>query len=155
MSITRPPQRLRFAGLLIALVAPVVAAGLYPAAAGAGAPHEASQGQRLEFRLSGRDHQDVLGAGAIVINASCPTEACSVVAKATSQKPSIHTATVRAHIAAGDAASIALPLAKRQQGKLRAALEAGRSPTLLVKATARDHRGNKVPLKLEVHAFKP
>lgn len=155
MSITRPPQRLHLARLLIALVAPIVVAGLCPAVAGAGAPHEASKGHHLEFRLSGRDRQDVLGASAIVINARCPTEACTVVAKATSKKPSIHTATVHAHVAAGKAASITLPLAKRQRGKLKAALEAGKSPILLVKATAHDHAGNKIPLTLEVRAFKP
>lgn len=151
MSIIRPPQRLHLTRLIIALVAPVVVTGFYPAAAGAGA----TQGHHLEFRLSGRDHQDVLGARAIVINARCPTEACTVVARATSRQPSIQSATIHAHVAAGKAATIMLPLAKRQRGKLKAALEAGKSPSLMVKATAHDQVGNKIPLSLEVRAFKP
>ncbi len=141
--------------MVIALLAPVLVAGLIPAAAGAGAPKDAPKGHHLEFRLSGRDHQDVLGARAVVINARCPTEACTVVAQATSQNPSIHTGTVQVHVAAGKAASISLPLAKHQRGKLKAALEAGKSPTLKVKATARDHAGNRIPLSFKVRAFKP
>ena len=151
MSIIRPSQRLPLACILIALSVPVVAAAFVPSLAGAGAP----KGHHLEFRLSGRDHQDVLGEGAIVINARCPTEACTVVATATSEKPSIHTATVHAKIAAGKAASITLPLAKKQKGKLKAALEAGKSAPLTVKATAHDHAGNRIPLSFEVRAYKP
>jgi hypothetical protein len=155
MSIMRPPQRLHLARVVIALAASVAVAGLIPAAAGARGPQGSSKGHHLEFRLSGRDHQDILREGAIVINARCPTEACTVVAQATSRTPAIHTATVHARVGAGKAASISLPLAKRQRGKLKAALRAGKSPTLTVKAIARDHAGNKIPLSFEVRAFKP
>lgn len=155
MSIIRPQQRLHLARILIAVLAPVVVAGLVPAAAGAGGPQGGSKGHHLEFRLSGRDHQDILGAGVIAFNALCPTESCTVVASATSKSPSIHSATVHAHVAAGKAKSISLPVAKRQRGKLKAALEAGKTPILKIKAIARDKSGNRIPLSFEVRAFKP
>jgi len=155
MSIIRPPQRLHLARVLIGLAASAAVAGLLPAAAGAGGPQGGSTSHHLEFRLSGRDHQDVLGVGAILINARCPTEACAVVAKATSESPSIQSGTVHAHLAAGQAKRISVPLARRQRGKLKAALKAGKTPILTVEATARDNSGNRIPLSLEVRAFKP
>lgn len=151
MSIIRPTQRLRPNRILIALAAGVALAALVPAAAGAGNPPT----HHLEFRLSGSGHQDVIGTHAIVVNARCQEEDCTVVASASAKKPAVHSATVRAHIEAGAATTISMPLAPRQRGRLKAALEAGESPTLTVKAVAHDHSGNKVPLTFEVHARKP
>jgi hypothetical protein len=151
MSIIRPHKKLHLTRIVIALLAPVAATALVPAAAGAGK----TTTHRLEFRLSGPGHQDVLGTGAIAFTAHCLTEACTVVASASSNHPSIHSGTVRAHVARGKAATLSLPLAPRQQGKLKAALESGKSPALTVKATAHDSAGNRVPLSLEVHASKP
>jgi hypothetical protein len=151
MSIIRPSPRLRPSRILIALAATVTLVALVPTAAGAGAPKV----HRLSFHLSGPLHQDVIGAGAIEIRARCPTEACTIVAQATSKSPSFRTAKVHAQIPAGAAESISLPLAPRDRGKLKAAFKAGRSPTLTVNAIARDAAGTKVPLSIEVRPSKP
>jgi hypothetical protein len=148
MSIIRPLQRLRRGPVLIALSAGIAAAALVPTAAAAPQMHH------LEFHLSGPSPQDIVGAAAIRVQASCPTEACTVVASATSEHPAIHTSNARISVRAGGAATLKLPLAPRQRGKLKAALEAGRSPTFTVNATARDHAGTKVPLTIQVRPQK-
>lgn len=151
MSIIRPVPRLLSGRVPSALLAALVAIALVPATAGAGG----IETHHLIFRLSGQSHQDVLGAGAIVVDAHCPTEACTVVATATSKSPAFHTAKVHAHIPAGAAASLSLPLGPHRRGRLKAALEAGHSPTLMVKATAHDRAGDKILLSLTVHPAKP
>jgi hypothetical protein len=148
MSIIRPLLKLRRTPILIGLLAAIVAAALVPAASSAAR----QPAHHLVFRLSGPEHQDVLGAGAIKIRARCPAEACTVVASATSKSPSIRTARARAHIAAGSAETLSLPLSPRQAGKLKAALKTGRSPAFTVKAIASDPAGTHVPLSIEVHA---
>lgn len=149
VSFARPSQRLRRGPILIGLAA-VIAAALLPAAAGAG-----STNHHLEFRLSSPEHQDIVGEGAILIRARCLGEPCTVVAAAKSKNPLLHTGKARAQIAAGEAETLALPLPKQQRGKLKAALEAGRSPVFTVKATARDQAGTHIPLSIEVKAQKP
>jgi hypothetical protein len=128
----------------------VIAAALLPAAAGAG-----STSHHLEFRLSSPEHQDIVGEGAILIRARCLGEPCGVVAAGKSTQPSLHTGTVRAQLAPGVAETLSLPLSKLQRGKLKAALEAGRSPVFTVTATARDRTGTHIPLSIEVTARKP
>jgi hypothetical protein len=157
MSIIRPSLRLRPGRILIGLLTAITAAALIPSAAGAGAPKgdQAPAGHHLVFRLSGRSHQDVIGAHSVTVRARCPVEACTVVASATSQSPAIHTARVHAQIPAGSAAALTVPLAPRDRGKLKAALEAGHSPTLMVKVIAHDGAGNRIPLTIEVRPFKP
>jgi hypothetical protein len=151
MSIIRPALRLRPRRILTALAATIALAALIPMAAGAGGPKV----HRLVFNLSGSFRQDVIGAGVIKIRARCPTEACTVVAQATSKSPSFRTAKVHAHVPAGSAESIFLPLAPRDRGKLKAAFKAGHSPTLTVKATAHDVVGTEVPLSIKVRPSKP
>jgi hypothetical protein len=148
MSIIRPLQRLRRGPVLIALSAGIAAAALVPAAAAA------PQGHHLEFHLSGQSPQDIVGAAAIRIRVSCPTEACTVVASATSEHPAVHTGSARIAVRAGAAATLKMPLAPRQRGKLKAVLAAGHTPTFIVHATARDHAGSKVPLTIEVRSQK-
>jgi hypothetical protein len=148
MSIIRPLQRLRRRPVLIALSAGILAAALVPAAAAA------PRANHLKFHLSGPSPQDIVGSEAIRVRASCPSEACTVTATATSEHPSVHTGSARVSVRAGGAATLNLPLAPRQRGKLKAALEAGRSPTFTVNATARDHAGTKVPLTIQVRSLK-
>lgn len=143
-------QRLSRRPILIGLTAAIALAAL-PAAAGAGG----SNGHHLEFRLSGPAHQDMVGESAILIGARCTGEPCTVVASAKSKNPSLHSGVARAKIAGGTADTIVLPLPRRQRGKLKATLEAGRSPTFTVKATAHDHAGTHIPLSFEVQAQKP
>jgi hypothetical protein len=145
VSIARPPLRPRRARFFIGLVAAAAALALVPAASGAPTHH-------LVFRLSGSSHQDMVAAEGIAIGLHCPIEACTVVASASSASPSVRTASVRTQIAAGTAKQLILPLAPRQTDKLKAALEAGQSPTLTVHATARDSSGNRVPLTLQVRS---
>ncbi|HXF32705.1 MAG TPA: hypothetical protein VN522_14410 [Solirubrobacterales bacterium] len=126
-------------------------AALLPAVAGAGGTTH----HQFEFRLSGPEHQDMVGERAILIRARCIGEPCTVVASAKSESPALHSGTARARIGAGETEVLTLPLAPRQRGKLKAALEAGRSPTFTVAATAHDAAGTYVPLSLEVRAQKP
>jgi hypothetical protein len=148
MSIIRPPVKRRSGRILTGLAAAAIAAAaLAPAATSATQHH-------LVFKLSGSSHQNMVDAEAIVIAAHCPTEACTVVAAATSTSPSIHTARVRAHVPAGTTEQLLLPLAPRQSAKLKAAVKAGKPPTLTVHATAHDSAGNNVPLTLLVHSNK-
>jgi hypothetical protein len=139
--------RLRLAPILIGLS--LLAAAFLPVAAGAGETHH------LEFRLSAPRHQDLVGARAVTIRARCLGEPCVVVAVAKSKNPALRTAKARLKIGAGESGSLALPLPKRQRGKLKAALAAGRHPPFTVEATAHDHAGTHVPLTLEVRAQKP
>jgi hypothetical protein len=143
-----PPPRLLRAPILIGLC---VAAALFPAAAGAGEPGA----HHLEFRLSAPDHQDLVGEGVLMVRARCLDEPCIVVAMAKSKSPVIRTGRGHAKIGAGKAKTLLLPLAKRQRGKLKAALEAGRHPTFTIEATAHDHAGTRIPLSLEVRVQKP
>lgn len=145
MSIIRPILRLSRGRILIGLTATATAAALVPAASGAG-----PTAHRLVFRLSGAGHQDVLGAGAIKVRGRCPSEACTVVASAASKDPDLHTARARAHIVAGAAETLLLPLPPRQASKLKATLKAGGSPIFTVTATARDDHGSSVPLSIQV-----
>jgi hypothetical protein len=149
VSFARPLQRLSRGPILIGL-AVIALAALLPAAAGAG-----SNAHHLEFRLSALPHQDVVGESAIAVRVRCLSEPCTVVASAKSKNPSLHTGTARTQIAAGEAETLSLPLAPRQRGKLKAALEAGRSPTFTVTATAHDQAGTRIPLSITVEAKKP
>lgn len=150
MSFARLSQRPSRRPILIALTAAIAVAALLPAAAGAG-----PQGHHLEFRLSSPEHQDIVGEGAILIRARCLGEPCTVVAAAKSKSPALHTGKARAKIGADEAETVSLPLAKRQLGKLKAALEAGHHPTFTVEATAHDRAGTYIPLSIEVTAQKP
>ncbi|HEX4753845.1 MAG TPA: hypothetical protein VH268_13165, partial [Solirubrobacterales bacterium] len=148
MSIIRPPERPRRGRKVIALLTvAATAAALVPAASSA---HRGSGRHHLVFKLAGPAHQNVIGTHGIVISVRCPAEACTVVASATSSSPSIHTAKVRIRVAAGGTERLTLPLSTRDSGKLKAALEAGKKPSLTVKATAKDGFGSKVPLSLRV-----
>ena len=148
MSFARPLQRLSRGPILIGLA--LIVAALLPTAAGAGA-----NAHHLEFRLSALPHQDMVGESAIQVRVRCLSEPCTVVASATSESPSIHSGTARAQLAVGEAGTLSLPLAPRQRGKLKAALEAGRSPTFTVRATAHDQAGTRIPLSITVEAKKP
>lgn len=141
----RPPRGPILIGLaLFALVA------LLPAAAIGG-----TKGAHLEFRLSAMPRQDMLGESAVEVRARCLSEACTVVASASSKNPALHTGQARTRLAAGEAKALSLPLSKLQRGKLKAALESGRSPIFTVKATAHDKAGNYVPLTIQVEAKQP
>jgi hypothetical protein len=148
MSTVRPPVRLQSRRILIGLAAAAAVVALAPTASSAQARHH------LVFKLSGPAHQNLVGSEGIAISLHCPLEACTVVASAFSKSPSIHTDQVRTHVAGGTTANLTLPLAPRQNGKLKAALEAGKSPAVTVHATARDSSGNKVSLSLLVRANK-
>jgi hypothetical protein len=153
MSIIRPPMKPRRGRKVIGLLAvTALSAALIPAASSA---HRGSGRHNLVFRVTGSAHQDVIDAHGIVISVRCPAEACTVVASATSASPSIHTGKFHAHVAAGGAERLTLPLSTRDSGKLKAALEAGKAPTLTVKATAKDGFGSEVPLSLQVKPVKP
>jgi hypothetical protein len=149
VSFARPLQRLSRGPILIAL-AVIALAALLPAVAGAG-----SNAHHLEFRLSALPHQDMVGESAIAVRVRCLTEPCTVVASAKSKSPALQSGTTRARLAAGEAETLSLPLAPRQRGKLKAALEAGRSPTFTVTATAHDQGGTRIPLTITVEAKKP
>lgn len=149
MSFARPFQRPSRGPFLIA-AALIVLAALLPAAA-AGGPKQ----NHLEFRLSALPHQDMVGESAIELRARCIGEPCTVVASATSKSPALHTGQARLKIAAGESTTLSLPLPKLQRGKLKAALEAGKSPTFTVEATAHDKGGTRIPLKIEIKAQKP
>lgn len=150
VSFARPSQRLPRGPILIGLLAIAIAA-LLPPVAGAG---PAKGGHHLEFRLSAQGHQDMVGESAVLVRARCLGEPCTVVATAKSKNPALHTGTARVHLAADAAETISLPLPPRQRGKLKAALEAGKSPTFTVEATASDKAGTHVPLSIEVRAHK-
>ncbi len=162
MSIIRPagkrspqlvpyPSRRRPGRILIGLLAMSVgAAALVPALAAAG-PHQGRH--KLVFRIDGQARQDVIGAGGIVVTASCPAEACTVVASAKGKTPSIHTDKVRMRVSGGGTQRMMLPLSAKQVEKLQAALAAGKKPSLTVSATAHDGYGAKVPLELTVTAL--
>jgi hypothetical protein len=145
----RPRRGRKVIGLLAVTA---LSAALVPAASSA---HRGSGRHNLVFKVTGSSHQNVIGTHGIVISVRCPAEACTVVASATSTSPSIHTTTVRAHVAAGGAGRLTLPLSTRDSGKLKAALEAGKAPILTVKATAKDGFASKVPLSLQVKPVKP
>jgi hypothetical protein len=149
VSFARPFQRLPRGPILIAL-ALVSLAALLPAAAGAG-----GNGHHLEFRLSALPDQDIVGASAIQVRVRCLSEPCTVVASAKSKNPTLQSGTTRAQIGVGEVETLSLPLASRQRGKLKAALEAGRSPTFTVSATAHDQAGTRIPLSITVQAKKP
>ncbi|MFT3862857.1 MAG: hypothetical protein QM729_01190 [Solirubrobacterales bacterium] len=133
---------------LLTLTATTVA--LAPATATA-----APEKHDLVFKISGQARQNVVGAHGIVITARCPTEACTVVAAASSKSPSIHTGKVRARVAAGGSERLTLPLGKKGGAKLEAALAAGKSPTFTVQITAKDAFGVRVPLSLQVRPSGP
>ncbi len=133
--------------ILIGLATTAMAAALLPASSGAGQHH-------LVFELSGPSHQNMVTAAAVDVSVECPTEACTVVASASSASPSVHTGTVRTRVARGSAQTLTLPLAPAQNAKLKAATQAGKSPTLTVQATARDAAGNQVRLTLLVRSDK-
>jgi hypothetical protein len=146
MSIVRHHQRPRRGAFLIGLVSALsLLAALVPAGAGAkpGAHH-------LVFRLSGAEHQNVVGSGAVEVLVRCPAEACTVVASATAKSPSVHSATARVRVPAGGSRELAIAVSDRQSAKLAAARKAGKAPTLTVHATAKDKSGNSVPLTLAV-----
>ena len=147
VSSPRPLQKRPRGPDLIAL-ALIALFALVPAAFGAKAAH-------LGFRLSGESNQNLVGESAIEIRARCLGEPCVVVASAKSKNPSLHTGKARTSIAAGEAKTLTLRLPKRQRGKLKAALEAGRAPVFTVEATAHDHGGTHIPLSIEVKAQKP
>jgi hypothetical protein len=148
VSFARPLQRLSRGPILIGLA--LIAAALLPAAAGAGA-----NAHHLEFRLSALPHQDLVGESAIQVRVRCLSEPCTVVASGKSKNPALHTGTTRAQLAAGEADTLSLSLAPRQRGKLKAALEAGRSPLFTITATAHDQSGTRIPLSITVEAKKP
>ena len=150
MSAFRLSPKLRRRAILAALIAPLPT----PASRDGTAP-AVHQTSRLVFRLGGPTHQDVIGSRQIAFVAHCPEDACRVAASVTSKSPSFTTATVHANVAAKGSERVLVPLAKRQRGKLRAALEAGHAPILTVHATARDSAGNEVPLTLTIHPKKP
>jgi hypothetical protein len=149
VSFSRPTLR-RPRGLILIGLALIALAALLPAAAIGG-----STGAHLEFRLSALPHQDMVGESAIEVRARCLHEPCTVVASASSKNPALHTGQAHARIAAGEAKTLSLPLSKQQRGKLKAALESGRSPIFTVKATAHDKAGTYVPLSIQVKAKKP
>jgi hypothetical protein len=128
----------------------LVALALLPAAAIGG-----TKSAHLDFRLSALPHQDMVGESAIEVRARCLSASCTVVASATSKSPALHTGQASVKIAAGEATTLSLPLPKQQRGKLKAALEAGRSPVFTVKATAHDQAGTRIPLSIQVEAKKP
>ena len=128
----------------------IALAAFLPAAAGAG-----SNAHHLEFRLSALPHQDMVGESAIQVRVRCLSEPCTVVASAKSKNPALHSGTTRAQLAVGEAETLSLPLAPRQRGKLKAALDAGRSPTFTVTATAHDQGGTYIPLSITAQAKKP
>jgi hypothetical protein len=146
VSIVHPslrPHRKRF---LIGLLAAIAILILVPVASSAQARHH------LVFQLTGPSHQNMVDAEGVTIALHCPTEACTVVASATSVSPAVHSASVRTRVAAGTTKQLTLPLAPRQTNKLKAALKSGKSPILTVHATARDASGNRVPLTLQVRS---
>jgi hypothetical protein len=152
MSIGRHQLGPRRGAILIGLAAALaLVAALVPAGAGAG---PAPGLHHLTFSLSGPARQNVVDAEAVTVRVRCPTEACTVVASASAQSPSVHSATVRTRIAAGSSQELTLPVNARQGGKLAAALEAGKAPTLTVHATAKDGAGNAVPLTFAVLVVK-
>ena len=136
---------------LVGLLAIVAGAALVPAISSAD-PHHG--GHKLVFRIDGQARQDVIGTGGIVLTASCPAESCTVVASAKGKRPSIHTDKVRAEVVAGGSARLTLPFDAKDDARLRAALAAGKKPSLTVSATARDGYGAKVPLELTVTALR-
>jgi hypothetical protein len=127
-------------------------AALAPAAAAAGpAAGPAKPGaHHLSFHIGGASHQDVVGAEAVRFRVTCPTEACTVVASASTRSPAVHSRTVRSHLAKGDSKQLTLPVAAAQCAKLASALERGKAPSLTVRAIAKDTAGNSVPLTLRV-----
>jgi hypothetical protein len=145
-TIRRRPGR-----ILIGLLAVSVGtAALVPPISSAGSPKNV---HKLVFKIDGRARQDVVGAGGIVVMARCPAEACTVVASAKAESPSVHTGKVRAHVPGGGSQRMMIPLGATDGAKLRAALAAGKRPTLTVSAMARDGYGAKVPLVLTVTAL--
>jgi hypothetical protein len=138
--------------ILIGLLAVSVgSAALVPAISSAGSPKNV---HKLVFRIDGQARQNVVGAGGIVVTARCPAEACTVVASAKAESPSVHTGKVRAQVAGGRSQRMMIPLGARAGEKLRAALTAGKKPALTVSAMARDGYGAKVPLELTVTALR-
>jgi hypothetical protein len=127
------------------------AAALIPAISSAGAPHGT---HKLVFKIDGQARQNVVGAGGIVVTVRCPAEACTVVASAKSTSPQVSTGNVRARVAGGGSARMMIPLSAKDGEELRAALAAGKKPTLVVSAMARDGYGAKVPLELTVTALR-
>jgi hypothetical protein len=148
MSIIRPLLRPRRGRILIGLLAATATAAALVPIAQAKARHD------LVFKVSGSARQNVVGTHSIVISVHCPAEACTVVASATSTSSSVHTGKVHAKVGAGGTKRITLPLDSRDNAKLKAALEAGKAPTLTVHATAHDAFGGKVPLTLTVKPNK-
>ena len=151
MSTIRVPVRPSRGRILIAALAVLGAAILLPTAAGAGPK---ANSHHLVFRLSGPSHQDVVGAQAIALVAHCPAEACTVTVSVSSTSPAFGTPKVHARVPAGGSERITVPLSMTQGGKLKAALKAGKAPTLTVHALARDGAGDKVPLTLTVRPTK-
>jgi hypothetical protein len=145
------PVRRRPARILIGLLTLCVGVAALLPAISSGASHGA---HKLVFKIDGQARQDVVSAGGIVLTARCPAEACTVTASAAAKSPSVHTGRARVQVAAGGSSRMTLPLGAKDAGKLRAALEAGKKPTLTVKAMARDHYGAKVPLELTVTALR-
>jgi hypothetical protein len=152
MSIGHHQSRPRQGAILIGLaVALSLAAALAPAGAGAG---KAPGIHHLTFSLSGPARQNVVDAEAVTVRVRCPTEACTVVASASAQSPSVHSSTVRVRVPAGSVQQVTMPVNARQGSKLAAALKAGKAPTLTVHATAKDGAGNVVPLTFAVIVVK-
>jgi hypothetical protein len=138
--------------ILIGVVAMTAGtAALIPAISSAGAPHET---HKLVFKIDGQAHQNVVGAGGVVVTAQCPAEACTVVASAKSESPQVSTSKVRVRVTGGGSARMMLPLSTKDGEKLQAALASGKKPTLTVSAMARDGYGAKVPLELTVTALQ-
>jgi hypothetical protein len=148
MSIIRPPLRPRRGRILIGLLAVTATVAALVPIAQARAHHD------LVFKVGGSSRQNVIGSHGIVISVHCPAEACTVVASAAGTSPAVHTGKVHAKVAAGGTKRITLPLDTRDGAKLKAALEAGKAPTLTVRATAHDSFGGKVPLSLTVKPDK-
>jgi hypothetical protein len=138
--------------ILIGVVAMTVGvAALIPAISSAGAMHG---NHKLVFKINGQARQNVVGAGGIAVTVECPAEACTVVASAKSTSPRVSTGRVRTRVAGGGSARMMLPLSANDGEKLQSALAAGKKPTLIVTAMARDGYGAEVPLELTVTALR-
>src|ERR1700754_4140393 len=104
--VRRRPGRILMG--LLAVSAGAVA--LLPAISSAGSPQSV---HKLVFKIDGQARQNVVGAGGGAVTVRCPAEACTVVASANADSPSVHSGKVRARVAGGGSERMMLPLSAK------------------------------------------
>ena len=110
----------------------------------------AATGDKLDFRLSGKQTQRLVEQKAVIVRLRCPAEACTATVKAAGKVAKVKQVTKK--IPAGAAKTLKLHLKSKQRDAIEERLLAGGKPKLKVTAIATDAAGKRVQRTLTVTA---